>query len=341
MDEIVKIEVADQAVALPVDKKTLGEFISALLGQPQSLEREFVEPFSANHQWFLHFFSLVLQRIQQQNSPEPIAFTATIKYRNNIERKITSWEAFEHFSETQNIVSIGVKFNLALLIRFPGKLAPERQEIIIAFDAREQQVGMIESLLARGRTTNSILLEIRHTERTWADDILRLVETELASIQTTESSLKKRLRKFFIPLASFSFPVMVLASSTYSWWASRGNNDLVTAKVLALAEGGKEDMHSLHKKIDLLLAQTQDISLSKFAEMPAIIYSMVVAIVLILGGVFLARPNPSFVVLSQAAEKNRKESLEKQRRKSLWLFLSMIGSIVLGVVGNFVYDRIK
>jgi hypothetical protein len=80
MEEIVKIEADEQAFALSVDKRKLGEFISGLLGQPQSLEREFDEPFSANHQWFLHFFSLILQRIQQQNSPEPISFSATIKY---------------------------------------------------------------------------------------------------------------------------------------------------------------------------------------------------------------------------------------------------------------------
>lgn len=341
MAEIVNIEVAETAVALPVEKKTLGEFISGLLGQPQTLERKFEEPFAADHQWFMHFFSLILQRIQQQNAPEPLAFEAAIQYRDKVERKITSWQAFQHFSETQNIVSVAVKFNLALLIHFPGKQVPERQEIIFTFDSRDNQQSFFESLIGRDPVVGSITVEIRHTERTWADDILRLVETELVSIQVTESPLKKRLRKVFFPIVSFSFPVMMLASILYSEWSKRGARELLKSQVSAIADAGKADMQALHRKMDLLLSNAVDSAQSKLGDETVIVYSVVVASILFFSGIFLARPNPSFVVLSPAAEKNRIDTLERLKRKNLWLLISMIGSIALGMVGNFVYDRIK
>lgn len=56
MTEVVNLDVAESSVALAVDKKKLGEFISGLLGQPQTLERKFDNSFSADHHWFIHFF---------------------------------------------------------------------------------------------------------------------------------------------------------------------------------------------------------------------------------------------------------------------------------------------
>lgn len=341
MSEVVNIGVADSTVALPVDKKTLGEFISGLLGQPQTLERKFENSFSADHQWFLHFFSLVLQRIQQQNAPEPLAFEATIQYRDKLERKVTTWQAFQHFSETQNIVSIGAKFHLALLIQFPAKQIPERQELIISFDARDNKQSFVESLVGREPTVGSIAVEIRHTERTWADDILRLIETELNAIQVPEGRLKKQLRKLFFPLVSLLFPLMMFASVLYAEWSKRGARASTNEKILAVVNNDKPDLQNLHAKVDLLLAEATRSNQGKFGDETILIYSLLFAALVFFAGVFLARPNPSFVVLSPAAVKNRTETLERLKRKNLWLLISMIASVALGVIGNFVYDHIK
>ncbi len=341
MAEVVNIGVADSTVALPVDKKKLGELISGLLGQPQTLERKLENSFSADHQWFIHFFSLILQRIQQQNAPEPLAFEATIQYRDNLERKVNTWQAFQHFSETQNIVSIGAKFHLALLIQFPSKQIPERQELIIGFDARDNTQSFVESLVGREPTVGSIAVEIRHTERTWADDILRLIETELNAIQVPEGQLKKRLRKLFFPLVSLSFPLMMFASVLYREWSQRGTKASAKENILAVVTNAKADLQSLHAKVDLLLAEVARGTEGKFGDETILIYSFLFAALMFFAGVFLARPSPSFVVLSPAAVKNRDETLNRLKRKNLWLLISMIASVALGVVGNFVYDHIK
>lgn len=342
MTEVVNLDVAESSVALAVDKKKLGEFISGLLGQPQTLERKFDNSFSADHHWFIHFFSLILQRIQQQNAPEPLAFEATIQYRDKIERKVTTWQAFQHFSETQNIVSIGAKFHLALLIQFPAKQIPERQELIISFDAghNDRQI-FSENLVGRESMLGSITVEIRHTERTWADDILRLIETEINAIQVSEVRLKKWLRRFFLPFMSLSFPLMLLASMLYAEWSKRAPRELAKEKILKLLINNKPDLQSLHAKVDLLLAEALRGNDSKFVDVQILIYSFVFAAVVFFVGVSLARPNPSFVVLSPAAAKNKVETLERLKRKNLWQLIAMVASIALGVVGNFVYDYIK
>lgn len=341
MNPMVSVEVTGKSVAFPIDSKTLGEFISTLLGQPQNLEKTYEEAFSVDHQWFIHFFSLILQRIQQQNAPEPLAFEATIQYRDKIERKITSWQAFQHFSETLNIVSVGAKFHLALLIQFPGKPTPERQELIFNFDSRDKQQSLVEILVGRQPSVGTITIEIRHTERTWADDMLRLIDAELTTIQATEGKLKKKLRKIFLPFFSLSFPFMMFIFFVYAEWSKRGTKEIFQQKAVAAINSGKTDLQSLHAKADLLLNEAINGGEFKYRDASIAIYSLIFAAVIFFVGIFLAQPNPSFVVLSPASIKNRTEILERQKRKSLWLLFSMVGSIALGIVGNFIYDAIK
>ncbi|MDN4039910.1 hypothetical protein [Massilia sp. YIM B02443] len=339
--EIVNIDAANQSMELPIDKKTLGEFISGLLGQPQSIGKRFEDAFSVDHDWFIHFFSLILQRIQQQNSPEPLAFEARILYKDQLQRKITSWQAFQHFSETQNIVSIAVQFNLALLIHFPSKELPERQELIITFDSTRGRrfTGMFEGFLGASTPLGIIDVEIRHTERTWADDILRLIETEISNIQVSQLKLRTHLRRFFAPFSVFAFPIMMLASLAYSTWS--GRTEGLTERAEKLLKVTDQSAQVLHEKINILLVEAAKSSVSRSESFTFLLYSLFISVLFYLGGMFLAQPNPSFVVLSKAAEKNRTQTLNRQKRRGLMLVVSTILSLALGIAGNFIYDSVK
>jgi hypothetical protein len=341
MSEIIKIEVADKAVSVPIDKKTLGEFISGLLGQPQILERHIDSAFSIDHPWLIHFCALILQRIQQQNAPEPLAFEATVSYQDGVVRTVTSLPAFEHFSETQNIISTGVEINIALLIQFPSKQAPERQELVVYFDTNNAERSLIESLVGRAPSVGRISIGIRHTERTWADDLLRLIEAEVKGVQIAEMRLKKWLRKAFLPFVSLLFPMSMVFGIVSSEWLNRKSGGDLAARIAELLSRQDEDPHLLHEKVNLLLSNAVSSSERAFGSAMSVASSFCIALIIFVAGLFLARPIPSFVVLSKAAEKHKIETMEKLKRKNLVLLLSMIGSIALGVLGNFLYDKIK
>ena len=114
-------------IALPVPPEQLGKFISSLLGQPQTLEREISGPFDIDQAWVTHLCAMIFQRVNQQNLAEPLTFEATITYRDNVKRKIQTFPAFEHFSESKKLVSTGIKISIAFLIKFPNKETPEKQ----------------------------------------------------------------------------------------------------------------------------------------------------------------------------------------------------------------------
>jgi len=339
--DIVNIDAADRSMALPVDKKVLGEFISSLLGQPQSIAKRFDQAFSVDHDWFIHFFSSILQRIQQQNSPEPLSFEAHILYKDRLERKITSWQAFQHFSETQNIISIGVRFNLALLIHFPSKELPERQEIIINFQTAngKKTPGLFEHLLGLATPLGNIEIEIRHTERTWADDILRLIENEISNIQVSELKLRHHARKFFAPFSLFSFPITMLASLAYTSWS--GRTEGLTERAEKLLMSNETSLQVLHEKTNILMVEAAKSSAGRSESFLFLLYALFISGLIYIVGMFLVQPTPSFIVLSKAAEKDRTQTLDRQKRRGLILIVSTFLSLTLGIVGNFIYDKLK
>jgi hypothetical protein len=339
--DIVNVDVNDRTMALPVDKKALGEFISGLLGQPQSISKRFDQAFSVDHDWFIHFFSSILQRIQQQNSPEPLSFEARISYKDKLDRKITSWQAFQHFSETQNIISVGVRFNLALLIHFPSKELPERQELIINFQTAngKKSPGLFEHLLGLTTPLGNIEIEIRHTERTWADDILRLIETEISNVHVPELKLRHHARKFFAPMAIFSFPITTLASLGYTSWA--GRTEGLTERAEKLLKSNDISLQFLHEKTNVLMIEAARTSVERSESFLFLLYALFISFLIYIAGMFLAQPTPSFIVLSKAAEKDRTQTLDRQKRRGLVLIVSTVLSLALGIVGNFIYDNLK
>lgn len=171
---IIRDEQDGNDIALPVSNEKLGGFISSLLGQPQTIERELYGSFNIDHSWLLHVHSLIDQRIKQQNHASLTSFKAIVFYENNLKRTLGSIESFEHFSETKRIVSQSVRITWTYLINFPNKELPEKQEISIYISAKAPIASKSEDPIRRTISSRNrvgaISYRIDHTERTWGDD---------------------------------------------------------------------------------------------------------------------------------------------------------------------------
>mgnify|MGYP003602556299 FL=1 len=49
MSNLLRVEHNNQEIVLKVENEQLGNFVSSLLGQPQSIDKIFTTPFDANH----------------------------------------------------------------------------------------------------------------------------------------------------------------------------------------------------------------------------------------------------------------------------------------------------
>lgn len=172
----------EKFIQVPIKQKDFGEFISNLLGQPESINGYESGSFTINHEQLVNLHHLIEQRIKLQAQSTLVDFSALIRYDDAPERKITTPNGFIHFSETRITTTKSISLVMTYLVLFPGRPSPEKQEITIKFIADSSTiVTSTDSVLERMFDYNGglALFEISHTERTWGDDISALVDREV------------------------------------------------------------------------------------------------------------------------------------------------------------------
>ncbi|MGV2289867.1 hypothetical protein AAHK20_14235 [Trinickia sp. YCB016] len=341
MTDILKISVENQDINLQATKKSLGDFISGLLGQPQTLEKKTESAFSIDHAWLIHLTSLITQRVAQQNVAEPLTFEATIDYRGGLTRKISTLKSFEHFSETQNVVCVSVKLDISLLIQFPGKNSPEKQQVTIVFKTNENKLSFIESFFTK-MPIGELNLEIRHTERTWGDDILNLLAKEFELVQTAENKIKKTLRSIFLPFTSLLFPLCFAISMFISNWRTSSPDSIILKKAAALMSSKAVSPDILNEKLNMLLMHAESqIDDQRFGFLSSFLISLGIGAFVAFLGINIAQPAPSFILISKASEKNKVEVEKKLNRRMIGILGSMVLTLILGLAANYLYDKLK
>ena len=98
----------DYAVLLPCTPDEFREFLSGLLGKPQTIEKSIYGVFEVPHDAVANTFHLVDQRIDQQNEATLIQFTVWIEYDDNSSVLLNSLQDFLTYSEVRPIASVGV-----------------------------------------------------------------------------------------------------------------------------------------------------------------------------------------------------------------------------------------
>jgi hypothetical protein len=88
---------SDYAVLLPCTPDEFGDFVSGLLGKPQTIEKSIFGEFEVTRDAVANTFHLVNQRIDQQNEAPLIQFTARIEYDDNSSVLLNSLQDFGNY----------------------------------------------------------------------------------------------------------------------------------------------------------------------------------------------------------------------------------------------------
>ena len=118
-------------VTLPFPPEAFREFISGLLGQPQTLERRFLGTFELSRPDVETIFHLVDQRVKQQNEASLIQFTIKIIYDDNSSVLLNSIDDFVRYTEVRPVVSVAAHLSWTYLIKFQDRAVPEKQENLV------------------------------------------------------------------------------------------------------------------------------------------------------------------------------------------------------------------
>jgi hypothetical protein len=181
---------ADQvAIWCPADR--LGEFITGLLGKPQTIQRLLPGNFLVRRDDLLGLHHLIEQRVHDQNEAEVIQFVASVRYQGGLSVEIGSIAEFASYAEVRALQTNSVALSWVYLINFKGRRTPERQQIEVIFirrgdrNTREILESYVPEMSGAGlkypeSSSGFILIKISHTMRSWGIDLEGLLSDHLA-----------------------------------------------------------------------------------------------------------------------------------------------------------------
>lgn len=335
-------------ITLPVSEQQFRDFVTSLLGRPEAIEKEIPGIFELSRDEILNFHHLIEQRIHQQNDAKLVQFQAKIIYKDNSSVSLNSFESFATYNEVKPLISIGVELSWVYLIKFQDKTVPERQEILLNIMA-EQRVLRNVLRTEPGTTTfreyemsstNSYFsFTIRHTARTWGQDIASMLSDHIRSLMKPQNLIsdfadrnsgKIGLAIFIILFVSFFFAIKTwIASSPTAAFAQQAQK-LITSQA------------TLDEKVNFLLTfiiRPQDL---RNDPTLALIFGTILAIA---GGIWVtslaSKEIMSFVILTRQTQ-DYKNAYDQRVMKGWRNFVgSILLSLVVSLLSNLVIQFIK
>lgn len=333
----------DQFIQVPIKKKEFGDFITSLLGQPETINGIKNGSFQIDHAWLINLHHMIDQRIMLQAKSNLVDFTAVISYHDAPDRTITTANGFVYFSETRITTTKSVKLTWTYLVVFPGKPAPEKQEISVLFatdpsilitrpDAPFNRIGEPSSGLAS--------FTVAHTERTWGDDIITLLVREVDQCFKPKTFYDEHHDVITLFLAAMCFTAGIFLpgyiedliryrEATEILVKALPNNTLITSL-------------NIDEKLNLILTILQPTNQLHVVGTGYKVLSFLGSLVISITIIFGFDPKKKSHILITKKDISEKESHgKKERFKLIKKILSVISAIALGVGGNYIYYLLK
>ncbi|WP_225182347.1 hypothetical protein [Pectobacterium aroidearum] len=331
------------SVILPCEPKDFGDFISGLLGKPQTIEKDIYGVFSIEKNDIINTYHLIEQRINQQNDASLIQFTAKIFYNDSSSVQINSIDDFLTYNEIKKVICTSIELSWIYLINFKNKTSPEKQEITISFGNNRYSDVYISTLpysKKRIIIKNGMSFSIRHTERTWGVDLESLIYNHLVNLvhptNTYRDFIHTHHNKIGNTLAFFIFACSII-SAYYTTINFIKNYALKIKEITASANS--QDI--LLNKIDFLLEISATGAWPRhiLSIVALIIFSLIISI--IIGGWVSGKGESrliSWILLTEESKLARERYLKHQNRNIVLFFATAILSIAYGVLGNILYS---
>ena len=341
------------SIVLPLRKRDFGNFIVSLLGQQQTIERDFEVKFDIDHHWVVNLHELLDQRIKQQADATLMSFTFVIYFENGLRRTLTTVEALKNYAETKKQIPVGIKLLWIYLVPFPGRDHPEKQEISFSAHIHSKERNsekttknrfhfetvIFESVISESERS-SINYNIDHTERTWGDDLEVILSDQVDEVvrgnETKDSlfNLTRLILVLAILVFSFVYPIYTTTSISKN----------TSHKLEVLAEK--------YDKINVDIPPTVEVLDRKIDQMKTIIVETRVSadgigvafFVLLLGIPFALlmlwltrKGTSSFLVFSKESKKDRVRKLKRENRSHVIVAATYACAIIGGIIANYGY----
>lgn len=329
----------DQFIQVPIKKKDFGDFITSLLGQPETINGRKNGSFRIDHAWLVNIHHLIEQRIKLQAKSTLVDFTAIISYHDAPDRTITTAKGFIHFNETRITTTKSIAITWTYLVIFPGKPAPEKQEISIRFIADPS------ILITRPEATFNRIAEpsgglatfsVAHTERTWGDDITALLMREVDECFKAETFFDKHHDAITSILAIICFATGIFLPG-YIEELIR-HKEATELFIKTLPNGILFTSLNTEEKLNLILTVLQPSNqlhaIGTGYKVLSFFCSLAIAVVIMFG---FDTKKKSYILITKKDNTDKDSDEKKEKFKLTKKLISVVSAIALGVGGNYAY----
>jgi hypothetical protein len=321
------------AVVLPCEPEDFREFISGLLGKPQTITKYIAGPFELTKHDIENFYHLVVQRVSQQNEATLIQFSITIKYDDNSTVLLNGLDDFLRYHEVRPITSTAATLSWTFLVRFQDRRVFEKQQIDVSINAAHEEELLIEGMRRiTSHHKGSFNFRISHTARTWGADIEALLTGHIENLIKKLHPLKKFITKNSAKIGLGVGVVSLLSSMAACFYTTQVFLSSKIQEVRALQSADAR----LDYAVNLMAAGAW--ARFFFYIFCFLLLALVISTVLgIWAGMKADTQEPSFLLLSKQAEKAKQQQVARNKRDWLLFALSLMTSVVTGVVGNSLF----
>jgi hypothetical protein len=331
------------AVALPCDPSDFSNFISSLLGKPQTISKAYSGSFEITHKDIENAYHLVAQRVGQQNRASLIQFTVRLVFDDNSTVLLNNLADFQTYAEVRPVVVTQAHLSWSFLVQFEDRSHPEKQEIelsfttkgsggIAIFDTEDSPIIPISRFLGGGHAS----FRIKHTARTWGADIESLLSGHIKHILLPEGKVRSFIRRHSGKIAAL-FGLTFFVSSLAACFYSAGKAERGRLEILKpiLSDGVNLDL-KLNTLLDMVARGYWGTFF--FSVFVFTVFSLVVAILL---GVWAETSadtyRPSYILLTKKSEQYKQKADSEYQSKFLSFLASIFTAIVTGVVSNIIF----
>lgn len=345
-DDLVPATIIEAGyLRLPYEHEQFREFIRSLLGRPQSISRAIQGPFEIEPSDIQNLNELISQRVAQQNAGILANFTARVSYSDDSTVELTSVPELLSYNEVRPVSCRAIHLRWDYLVRFQDKSVPEKQSIQVSYMAGDGDIAIdgpdiiVVTHHSHFERPGFITFRIEHTARSWGADLEALLSSYFKALVKPQSGPKRWIRAhrpaISLTLAISLFAVVaigiLLTTRTFA------SGQLQHLRAILGAQPGVESTSSAIRYIAELFAGGVWAQFS-FAAVVSLVITVFLALwVGIWSDSAASTIEPSFILLNRESHKAKAELLRKLQRKWLSFIGSIVLTVVLGIVANYLF----
>jgi len=329
-------------VTLPFDQEQFRDFVISLLGKPQTIEKRIYGRFEVNLQDIQNFHNLINQRLTQQNQALLSQFSVKIYYSDSSSITLNSYEDLVTYNEVRPLISVAVDLSWDYLIQFNDKQHPEKQSIDIriwtaeASDLRRIRGKGEVLVIGSSESTSFFNITIRHTARTWGMDIESLLTSQVQSLIFPDKNLRKFIQAKSGWISLISGIVFFLGSVIGVFWATEIFVKNRLDRISTLLDA-KEDISS---RIFIIAQYLINGESSRHYLLVGIFLLLILIASIIVGIIIGSKANmeePSFVILTNTAARNKQKKLKLMEAHWRNFIISIVVSLITNIAASYIF----